>query len=60
MKLGVSRVIAHPISKYKTFSPIVHTRCLLNCLSEIGLVSLEPLGLTTPTGCQGSIATPWR
>ena len=59
MTLGVSRVIAHPIVKYKTFRPIVHTRCLLNYLSEIGVVSLEPLGLIA-TGCQGSIVTPWR
>ena len=45
----MSRVIAHPIVKYTAFSPIVHTRCL----SELGVVSLEPLGLTAPTWLSG-------
>ena len=49
----MSRVIGHPIVKNTAFSPIVHTRGLINCLSELGVVSLEPLGLTDPTWLSG-------
>ena len=54
----MSRVIGHPIVKNTTFRPIVHTRCLINCLSELGVVSLEPLGLTAPTWFSGEFRNP--
>ena len=58
MTLGVSRVIGHPIVKYTAFSPIVHTRCLINCLSELGVVSLDPLGLIALTWLSGELRDP--
>ena len=54
----MSRVIGPPIVKYTAFSPIVHTRCLINCLSKLGVVSLEPLGLTAPTWLSGEFRDP--
>ena len=58
MTLGVSRVIGHPIVKNTTSRPIVHTRCLINCLSELGVVTLEPLVLTIPTWVLGEFKDP--
>ena len=54
----MSKVIGHPIVKYTVFSPIVHSRCLINCLSELGVVSLEPLGLTAHTWLSGEFRDP--
>ena len=54
----MSRVIGHPIVKNTTSRLIVHTRCLINFLSELGVVTLEPVGLTVLTWLPGEFRDP--
>ena len=46
----MSRGRASLLVDISSFSPIVHTRCLINCLSHLGVASFASFGPSAPLG----------